>query len=158
MKHLMEDVRAFHEAAGHPIRSKPAMVPRSRLLLRANLIGEEYFEMLEAMFLLSPETRIRLEDMRQELNGLLKAHAEAPSPLDTKALAGTADALVDMAYFIVGTALERGLPLDKVWEAVQTANMAKFPGGVALRREDGKIIKPEGWQPPDVAAIIAGTK
>ena len=38
-----------------------------------------------------------------------------------------------------------------VFEAVHAANMAKVGGGV---REDGKVLKPPGWQPPDVEAII----
>lgn len=67
---------------------------------------------------------------------------------------GVGDALVDLSYFIAGMGLEMGLPMDRMWDEVQRANMDKFPGGVALRRPDGKVVKPEGWKPPDHAGII----
>lgn len=64
-----------------------------------------------------------------------------------------ADALADMTYIIVGTALIYGIPLDQVWNAVQQANMAKFVDGVRVR-EDGKILKPVGWKPPNISGIL----
>lgn len=47
------------------------------------------------------------------------------------------------------------IDLPDVWEAVQAANMAKEGGGT---REDGKILKPPGWQAPDIAGILADQK
>lgn len=68
-----------------------------------------------------------------------------------------ADALGDMAYIIAGTALEYGIPLDRVLDAIHAANMAKLgPDGKPIKRADGKVIKPEGWQPPNIAAALAG--
>jgi hypothetical protein len=70
-------------------------------------------------------------------------------------LAEVADALGDMAYIIAGTALEYGIPLDRVLDAIHKANMAKLgPDGKPLKRADGKVIKPEGWQPPDIEAAL----
>ena len=69
-------------------------------------------------------------------------------------LVETADAMVDSIYVIIGAALEFGIPIEQVWAAVQAANMAKAPGGRVVRRHDGKILKPEGWQPPDVLGIL----
>jgi predicted HAD superfamily Cof-like phosphohydrolase len=66
-----------------------------------------------------------------------------------------ADALGDMAYIIAGTALEYGIPLDRVLDAIHKANMAKLgPDGKPIKRADGKVIKPEGWQPPDIASAL----
>ena len=33
--------------------------------------------------------------------------------------------------------------------------MAKLVDGKVLRREDGKVMKPEGWTPPELGAILA---
>lgn len=67
-----------------------------------------------------------------------------------------ADALGDMAYIIAGTALEYGIPLDRVLDEIQRSNMAKLgPDGKPIVRPDGKILKPEGWTPPDVAGVLA---
>ena len=42
--------------------------------------------------------------------------------------------------------------LREVWDS----NLAKVDGrhGPIVRREDGKLLKPEGWQPPDVAGVL----
>lgn len=66
-----------------------------------------------------------------------------------------ADGIADSIYVLVYTAHCYGIPINEVWAEVQHTNMAKFPGGKVLRREsDGKIMKPEGWEPPDIKAIL----
>ena len=73
----------------------------------------------------------------------------------------TLDALVDMVYVIVGASLEYGMDFSGAFAAVQAANMAKLgPGGRPIKREDGKILKPEGWAPADLtpfAQLISGS-
>jgi hypothetical protein len=44
------------------------------------------------------------------------------------------------------------LPLEAVFAEIHRANLAKHGGG---RRADGKILKPAGWQPPQIAALLA---
>ncbi len=65
-----------------------------------------------------------------------------------------ADAIADDIYVLVGSALEYGIPLDKVWDEVQDSNMKKFPNGVAVFNDIGKLMKPADWKPPDVASAI----
>ena len=62
------------------------------------------------------------------------------------------DALADLIYVAIGMALVYGIPLDEVWEEVQHSNMQKLGGGV---REDGKILKPDDWEPPHIAEVLA---
>lgn len=64
------------------------------------------------------------------------------------------DAICDLAYVTVGTAIAFGVDLRPVWKEVQATNMAKDGGGL---RGDGKILKPAGWRPPDIArALVLG--
>ena len=65
-----------------------------------------------------------------------------------------ADALADIIYIACGTAVSYGIPLDKVFEEVHRSNMAKLVDGKVLRRADGKVQKPEGWTPPDIAGVL----
>jgi len=65
-----------------------------------------------------------------------------------------ADALADIIYIACGTAVSYGIPLDKVFEEVHRSNMAKLVDGKPLKREDGKVIKPVGWTPPDIAGVL----
>jgi predicted HAD superfamily Cof-like phosphohydrolase len=44
--------------------------------------------------------------------------------------------------------------LNEVFEEVHRSNMAKLVDGKPLKRADGKVIKPEGWTPPDIEGVI----
>ena len=59
-----------------------------------------------------------------------------------------ADALVDAIYYICDTAVRHGMNIDRVFEIVHGANMQKVVDGKVIRRADGKILKPDGWQDP----------
>lgn len=62
-----------------------------------------------------------------------------------------ADALADITYVAIGMAIEFGIDLRPVWDAVHQANMAKKGGAI---RGDGKQLKPKGWKPPDIVGAI----
>ncbi len=62
-----------------------------------------------------------------------------------------ADALVDAIYYICDTAVKHGMNLDPLIEIVHSANMSKVINGKVLKRDDGKVIKPEGWLDPQPA-------
>jgi predicted HAD superfamily Cof-like phosphohydrolase len=66
-------------------------------------------------------------------------------------LVAQADALTDVNYFVQGSFVLLGVDPQPLFDIVQDANMAKlFPDGKPRYREsDGKIIKPDGWQPPE---------
>lgn len=124
MKTLLDDVRTFMVACDQPVLTTPACPTEDRAALRSRLIREEANETLTAIF---------NEDLEE-----------------------IADGLADLIYVAVGTALEYGIPLDRVWAEVQRSNMAKVDPatGKVAKREDGKVLKPEGWTPPDIAAAL----
>ena len=66
-----------------------------------------------------------------------------------------ADALADIIYIAAGTAVSYGIPLDRVFSEVHRSNMAKLVDGKVIRRSDGKVQKPDGWNPPDIKAILS---
>ena len=62
------------------------------------------------------------------------------------------DACFDMIWVIVGYMKSRGWDCDAIWDEGSQSNLAKIDpttGKVIRRPEDGKILKPEGWRPPD---------
>ena len=65
--------------------------------------------------------------------------------------AGFADGLADLVYVVLGSAVEAGIPFDEVWKEVQRANMAKVGGE---KDRSGKLLKPDGWEPPDIDSIL----
>ena len=82
---------------------------------------------------------------------LAEEFQEAFDAMENEDLVEVADGLADLIYVAIGAALEFGIPLDEVFEEVHRTNMEKANGP---RRSDGKILKPEGWEPPDVAGIL----
>jgi predicted HAD superfamily Cof-like phosphohydrolase len=67
----------------------------------------------------------------------------------------TADAIVDLIYVLIGRAVAYGIDLRPLWDEVHRSNMAKAP---RILRADGKVLKPPGWTPPDVAGLLAKQK
>ncbi|MDR2786574.1 MAG: HAD family hydrolase [Treponema sp.] len=61
-----------------------------------------------------------------------------------------ADAMIDLIYFALGTLVEMGIKPDEIFEIVHKANMSKlWPDGTPRYKDDGKTLKPPGWQDPE---------
>lgn len=67
-----------------------------------------------------------------------------------------ADACFDMIWVIVGYMRSRGWDCEQIWEHGAGTNLAKIDPttGLVRRREDGKILKPDGWQEPNFAQFV----
>jgi len=63
---------------------------------------------------------------------------------------------VDVLNVLVGLLLSQGLPLEAMTQAIHDANLRKCVDGQVIRRDDGKVLKPAGWQPADKEAVILG--
>lgn len=90
------------------------------------------------------ERRIRL--ILEELAELARAQALHDLP-------AYADALVDLTWVVLGTAVESGMPFDELWKEVQRANHNKLKDG-AMVDANGKVLKPDGWRPPDIEGVL----
>jgi predicted HAD superfamily Cof-like phosphohydrolase len=66
------------------------------------------------------------------------------------------DAVLDLLVVLIGYGLSRGWPMVEGWEEVMRSNMAKIDvlTGTVNKRADGKILKPEGWTPPNLEAVL----
>ena len=67
-----------------------------------------------------------------------------------------ADACFDMIWVIVGYMRSRGWDCEGIWDEGAKSNLSKIDPdtGFVKRREDGKILKPEGWNPPDFTKFV----
>lgn len=77
--------------------------------------------------------------------------AELDQAIADRDVVQVADALADLLYVVYGTAISFGLDIRPVFEEVHRANMAKVGGGT---RDDGKVLKPDGWQPPSIGRLL----
>lgn len=74
---------------------------------------------------------------------------------DIEIIAQQVDAGVDCWYYFLNAMAKKGINADRVFNIVQKANMAKkWDDGKFHRREDGKVIKPDSWTPPNIEEEI----
>ena len=66
------------------------------------------------------------------------------------------DALLDIIVVAVGAGVSAGFPMQFGWDEVVLSNMRKVDPktGMVQRRADGKILKPEGWKPPNLLKVM----
>jgi predicted HAD superfamily Cof-like phosphohydrolase len=146
---LREQVKAFHDACGIETGGTTTQVtPRvpddATVRLRLRMITEEYFELLDAAgarYVTAARDQIHMSIDR------LAAASNVNLP-------EFVDALGDIDYLVEGTRLAFGVDGDPIAEAIQASNMAKCVDGKVLRNAHGKIAKPEGWTPPDIAGEL----
>ena len=66
-----------------------------------------------------------------------------------------ADACADLKWVIEGLEHTLELPQQDIWNEVARSNLSKISStGKVLKRADGKVLKPEGWSPPDIKKIL----
>lgn len=133
-------VAEFHRALDFPARDTPTVPPDDEVRLRARLIAEEAFEVLEAMLCNAA--------LRYQREAVMAAIADADVCVEMPALANE---LADLHYVTSGTAVQLGIDEAPVFAAVHAANMAKAGGG---KDERGKARKPAGWRKADIAAVL----
>jgi predicted HAD superfamily Cof-like phosphohydrolase len=66
------------------------------------------------------------------------------------------DALIDILVVTVGAIHSMGADGEGAWKEVMSTNFAKIDKltGRVRKREDGKVLKPVGWQPPNLSKYI----
>ncbi|NHZ71732.1 MAG: HAD-IA family hydrolase [Aquificales bacterium] len=126
-------IREFHAAVGAPLPGWLIMRDAEHLALRHKLIEEEYEE-VTAVY--------------QQISAALQ-NGEELDPVET--LTPLAHELADLLYVVYGAIESFGIDADAVFREVHRANLQKAGGP---RREDGKILKPPGWQPADVQSVL----
>lgn len=131
-----EKVKQFHEVMGIPTKQRPELPDVATIVLRCRLLLEEVMEYIHAS-----GCYVSAADGRVYSSGI------APD------LAAMAHENADLRYISLGNDLAMGVD-GRVFDAIHDANLRKAPGGVVTRRPDGKVVKPEGWQPADVARML----
>ena len=125
MEKQLEQVKEFHEKFLQDMNSTPELLSIEESRLRYALMKEENQEYLEAA---------KDEDIIEVL-----------------------DACADQLYILCGTILKHGLQdmIVPAFNLVHANNMAKLGlDGKPIFREDGKIIKPEGFEKVELKTLF----
>jgi predicted HAD superfamily Cof-like phosphohydrolase len=68
----------------------------------------------------------------------------------------TLDALIDILVVTIGAIHSAGFDAEGAWKEVMRTNFAKIDSetGKVRKREDGKVLKPLGWAPPNLTPFL----
>ena len=126
-----------------PLPDSPRVPSTTRLRLALLFVVEETFELVEAC----------CAD-KHDLDLLETAHSYVTEVIgrlgsSTVDLVELADACGDIDYVVEGLRQVCGIDGEPIADEISEANLAKFAPGVRFR-EDGKLLKPDGWEPPNI--------
>lgn len=142
----MASLRQWHQAVGEKKFIERGSKERDDLItLRAVLIQEEFKEVLGAL-------------LEYRVSGLVDEYLPGDSHnAEGEPLEALAKELADLLYVLYGTADLLDIPLEAVFAEVHRSNMSKVgEDGTVLRREDGKILKPDTYREADVHGAMTG--
>jgi predicted HAD superfamily Cof-like phosphohydrolase len=89
--------------------------------------------------------------------GLIEEEAaELSTAIDNHDKVETLDALIDVLVVTIGAIHSMGADAEGAWKEVMSTNFAKIDKetGKVRKREDGKVLKPTGWTPPNLTPYI----
>jgi predicted HAD superfamily Cof-like phosphohydrolase len=81
---------------------------------------------------------------------------ELQEAIDAKDPVEIVDALTDILVVTIGALHSMGADAEGAWKEVMKTNFAKIDKetGKVRKREDGKVLKPLGWVPPDLKPFV----
>jgi NTP pyrophosphatase (non-canonical NTP hydrolase) len=114
------------------------------------------FKMVRAFHIMTGQTDSPTPDIGQHrdlrISLIAEEFKELRETLDANDVIGVSDALADLLYVVIGSALQWGIPIERVFEEVHRSNMTKTGGA---KRADGKILKGSNYSPPDLSFVVA---
>ena len=117
------------------------------------LVGD-FMESMEQDVLIRPSfpedsvQKLRLDLVEEELEELQYA-------IDNQNMVEVADALTDLLYVVYGAGHAFGIDLDDCFKEVHQSNLSKLgPDFRPIKREDGKVLKPDTYFPPDLKTVL----
>jgi len=133
-----KSVKDFHERFAFEIGRAPEVPPAHVLDIGLKLIREEAGEVHRACGFNELGVDLRNNPLRTCEADVVKIAHE----------------LSDLVFVALGLATRCGIDLSPVFDAVARANLEKSGPDGPVYRDDGKLLKPPGWKPADVASII----
>ena len=117
------------------------------------LVGD-FMESMDQEIFLDPEfpdehiQRLRINLIEEELDELQMA-------VDNQDMVEVADALTDLLYVVYGAGHAFGIDLDECFCEVHRSNLSKLgPDFKPIKREDGKVMKPDTYSPPNLKMVL----
>lgn len=86
---------------------------------------------------------------------ITEEYKELLAGFEKKNIVEVADGAGDLIWVIMGLCNSVGINMAAVWQEIVTSNMSKTVDGKLIKREDGKILKPDTYFPPNIAKALS---
>ena len=94
------------------------------------------------------QSKLYLKLITEEYFELMQAYAKND-------LIEIADACADLKWVIEGLEYTLDIPNQEVWFEVGRSNLSKISeNGKVMKRDDGKVLKPDTYSPPDIRKVF----
>ena len=188
MDKMQSQVREFHEKFGHEVGATPAVrfrELRTGLIaeetlevldaIKANDLVDTVDGLCDLVYVCygaavtfgvdleshvcpakpEPGAAVEIRDGKVWGRRILDASANAVTAIYIRDLVDAVEGLSRLISEIWLAAAAFGIDLEPYYDEVHRTNMLKVGGS---KREDGKILKPKGWQPPRIAEMLEQQK
>jgi len=107
-------------------------------------------------FMIACDQTVGVENQDQYGLYLRLIEEEVQELRDSTTREGDLDALIDILVVTIGALHSIGADVEGAWKEVMGTNQAKINPrtGRVNKREDGKVLKPEGWKPPELERFL----
>lgn len=139
------NVESFMLRAGQSVPVVPTEPDEATRILRAKLILEEALETIR--------DGLGVDILKDDLSPVLhesKIEFAIARPFNMR---DTADGCADLRVVTTGTLSACGITDGELTRLVDRNNLQKFGPGHSIR-EDGKLIKPPGHEPPNIVGLL----
>ena len=97
-----------------------------------------------------------ISQYKMYLNLIKEEYTELQQAVTDDNLVEQLDALIDILVVTIGAIHSAGFDAEGAWKEVMNTNFAKIDKetGKVRKREDGKVLKPVGWSPPNLEPYL----
>jgi len=96
----------------------------------------------------------RLSQAQLYLDLVKEEYSELMEAAEKHDIVETADACADLIWVVEGLMYSLGIDPQTVWDEVAKSNHSKTVDGKLVKRDDGKVLKPETFRPPNIQRAL----
>lgn len=96
----------------------------------------------------------RLDQANLYTNLVKEEYSELMEAVEQGNIVETADACADLIWVVEGLMYSLGIDPQTVWDEVAKSNNSKTVDGKLVKRDDGKVLKPETFRPPNIQRAL----
>jgi len=99
---------------------------------------------------------VNINQANMYINAVQEEFQELKTAYENKDYVEITDGIIDVLVTAINLGISLNIDLEGAWTEVLQSNMAKIDPatGKVNKRQDGKVIKPQGWKAPELEKFL----